>query len=72
MIDYKKWILDTSAWDVNRAKICALVLEHCPLDLEEVLKTLSALDKVKEEQDAIKPLKLVQDIAMDKTEKNRR
>ena len=37
MIHYKKWILDTSAWDVNRAKIFALVLEHCPPDLEEVL-----------------------------------
>ena len=68
MIHYKKWILNTSAWDVNPAKIFALVLEHCPSDLEEVLKTLSAWDKVEEEQDAIKLLKLVRDVAMDKTE----
>ena len=71
MIHYKKWILDKSAWDVNRAKIFALVLEHCPPDLKEVLKTLSAWDKVDEEQDAIELLKLVRDVAMDKTETKR-
>ena len=61
-------ILNTSAWDVNHAKIFALVLEHCPPDLKEVLKTLSAWDKVEEEQDAIELLKLVRDVAMDKAE----
>ena len=69
MIHYKKWMLDKSAWDVNRAKIFALVLEHCPPDFEEVLKNLSAWDKVDEEKDAIELLKLVGGVAMDKTKK---
>ena len=49
-------------------KIFALVLEHCPSDLEEVLKTLSAWEKVHDEQDAIQLLKMVRNVAMDQSE----
>ena len=68
MIHYKQWIVDSTAWATNRAKIFALVLEHCPPDLEEVLKTLSSWVKVHDEQDAIELLKMVRNVALDQTE----
>ena len=68
MIHYKQWIVDSAAWETNRAKIFALVLEHCPPDLEEVLKTLSSWVKVHDEQDAIDLLKMVRNVALDQTE----
>ena len=68
MINFKKWILDTSVWETNRAKIFALILEHCLPDLEEVLKTLSSWTKVHEEQDDIELLKMVRNVAIDQTE----
>ena len=67
MIHYKQWIADSAAWKTNRAKIFALVLEHCPPDLEEVLKTLSVWEKVHDEQDAIELLMMVRNVAMDQT-----
>ena len=68
MIHYKQWIVNSAAWETSRAKIFALVLEHCPPDLEEVLKTLSSWTKVHDDQDAIKLLKMVRNVALDQTE----
>ena len=41
MIHYKVWLEETRQWKNNRARLYALILQHCPPDLEEVLKTMS-------------------------------
>ena len=58
MIHYKQRIVNSTACATNPARIFAPVLEHCPPDLEEVLKTLSSWTKVHEEQDTIELLKM--------------
>ena len=41
---------------------------HCPPDLREVLKTLSTWNAVRDDQDAIRLLKLIRNVAHDQTE----
>ncbi|KAL7524586.1 hypothetical protein ACHAXR_000637, partial [Thalassiosira sp. AJA248-18] len=64
MIKVKSWMEDLRAWLTNRARLYALVLMHCPPDLEEVLKTMSAWKDVRDGQDAIELLKMVRDVEM--------
>ena len=68
MIVYKVWMEESRSWKTNRARLYTLILVHCPPDLEEVLKTMSAWKQVSEEQDAIGLLKMVRNVAHDQTE----
>ena len=53
MIHYKFWLEKTCQWKNNRARLYALILQHCPPDLEEVLKTMSPWKMVSSGYDAI-------------------
>ena len=52
----------------NRARLYALILQHCPPDLEEVLKTMSPWKTVSTGYDAIGLLEMGKDVAHDQTE----
>ena len=68
MIHYKSWVMDDLNWKTNQSGIYALVLMHCPPNLEEVLKTLSTWNAVRGDQDAIGLLKMICNVAHDQTE----
>jgi hypothetical protein len=68
MMDYKVWMEETRAWKMNRVRLYALILMHCPPDLEEVLKTMGTWRTVSDAQDAIGLLGMVRDAAHDQTE----
>jgi len=68
MIHYRSWMTDNLAWKTNRSRIYVLVLMHYPPDLEEVLKTLSTWNAVRDDQDVIGLLKLICNVAHNQTE----
>ena len=71
MLHYKVWITEDQAWKTNRSRLYALILQHCPPDLEEVLKTMSAWQAVCDAQDAVGLLKMVRDVLMTKRKRSR-
>jgi hypothetical protein len=68
MIHYKHWLEETRQWKNNRARLYALILQHCPPDLEEVLKTMSPWKTVSSGYDAVGLLRMVKNVAHDQTE----
>ena len=68
MIHCKVWLEETRQWINNRARLYALIFQHCPPDLEEVLKTMSPWKMVSSEYNAIGLLKMMKDVAHDQTE----
>jgi len=68
MLKMKDWMEDTKNWETCKARVYALILVHCPPDLEEILKTMSPWPTVRDGRDAIGLLNMVRDVAHDQTE----
>ena len=68
MLHYKNWLSEDLNWKTNRSRVYNLVLQHCPPDLEEILKTMKAWSGVSSGYDAIGLLKMLRDVAHDQTE----
>ena len=68
MIHYKVRLEETCQWKNNRARFYALIFQHCPPDLEEVVKTMSPWKMVSSGYDTIGLLKMVKDVVHDQTE----
>ena len=70
MLHYKNWIEESCHWKTNRSRLYALILMHCPQDLEEILKTMSPWTALSDGYDATQLLKMVCDVAHIQTEVN--
>ena len=68
MLHYKNWIEESRHWKIKRSRLYALILMHCPPDLEEILRTMSAWTAVSNGYNVIGLLKMVHDVAHDQTE----
>ena len=67
MIKYKKAKREEEEWETCSAKIYNLLLVHCPLDLEEVLKTMTNWGLFSASEDAMGLLAMIRDVSHDKT-----
>ena len=68
MLHYKVWVGENQAWKIDRSRLYALVMVHCPPNLEEILKMMSAWNTVREAHDAIDLLKMVRNVTHEQTE----
>ena len=68
ILHYKVWVGEDKAWKTNRSRLYALVLMHCPPNLEEILKTISVWNVVSKAHNAIGLLKMVPNVVHDQTE----
>ena len=68
MLHYKSWLTKDLNWKTNRSRVYNLILQHCPPDLEEILKTMKSWTTVSSGYDAIGLLKMLRDVAHDQTE----
>ena len=68
MIHYKIWLKETCQWKNNKTRLYGIILQHCPPDLEEVLKTMSPWKTVSSGYDAIGLLEMVKVVDNDQTE----
>ena len=46
MLPYKNWIEELLHWKTYQSRLYALILLHCPPDLEENIKTMSAWNAI--------------------------
>ena len=62
-----KAMREEEEWETCYAKIYNLLLIHCPLDLEEVLKTMTNWDSVRASEDTMGLLAMIRNVSHDKT-----